>query len=216
MRTKKVLIADRDPLFIKGLIVLINENIPELNVECTENTLCGLIDRLKNQRFDLVIFSSNLEDYREINLKKLKISANKAYFLFIIKASITNRLQDFQAMGMNGFIMREWNEDDYLSSIRLVLQNGYVYNNIPQTNTNQVSEINGHYHECHGKIELTEKQKEVLTLLSKGWNCKQIAKELFLSPRTIENHVNNMKQKLEAHNNVQLVGKAYKLRILKI
>ncbi len=52
---------------------------------------------------------------------------------------------------------------------------------------------------------LTERETEVLRLVAKGMSYKQIAGRLFLSHRTVQNHVQNTLRKLQLHNRVQLV-----------
>jgi DNA-binding NarL/FixJ family response regulator len=53
--------------------------------------------------------------------------------------------------------------------------------------------------------QLTERETEVLRLVAKGLSYKQIAERLFLSHRTVQNHVQNTLRKLQLHNRVQLV-----------
>ena len=52
---------------------------------------------------------------------------------------------------------------------------------------------------------LTERETEILRLVAKGLPYKQIAEQLFLSHRTVQNHVQNTLTKLQLHNRVQLV-----------
>jgi DNA-binding NarL/FixJ family response regulator len=52
---------------------------------------------------------------------------------------------------------------------------------------------------------LTDRETEVLRLVAKGMSYKQIAEKLFLSHRTVQNHVWNTLSKLQLHNRVELV-----------
>jgi DNA-binding NarL/FixJ family response regulator len=52
---------------------------------------------------------------------------------------------------------------------------------------------------------LTDRETEVLRLVAKGMSYKQIADQLFLSHRTVQNHVWNTLSKLQLHNRVELV-----------
>ncbi len=52
---------------------------------------------------------------------------------------------------------------------------------------------------------LSDRETEVLRLVAKGLSYKQIAERLFLSHRTVQNHVQNTLRKLQLHNRVQLV-----------
>jgi DNA-binding NarL/FixJ family response regulator len=53
--------------------------------------------------------------------------------------------------------------------------------------------------------ELTPREVEVLRLVATGMSYKEIAAELFLSHRTVQNHVQNTLGKLHLHNRVELV-----------
>jgi DNA-binding NarL/FixJ family response regulator len=55
-----------------------------------------------------------------------------------------------------------------------------------------------------GTPRLTERETEVLRLVAKGMSYKQIAERLFLSHRTVQNHVQNTLNKLQLHNRVEL------------
>ena len=53
--------------------------------------------------------------------------------------------------------------------------------------------------------ELTEREIEVLRLVATGMSYKEIAAELVISHRTVQNHVQNTLGKLHMHNRVELV-----------
>jgi DNA-binding NarL/FixJ family response regulator len=53
--------------------------------------------------------------------------------------------------------------------------------------------------------QLTDRETEVLRLVSRGLTAKQIATRLVLSHRTVENHIQNTLRKLQLHNRAELV-----------
>ncbi|EWT05976.1 response regulator receiver protein [Intrasporangium chromatireducens Q5-1] len=53
--------------------------------------------------------------------------------------------------------------------------------------------------------ELTDRETEILTYVATGMGYKEIAAALFLSHRTVQNHVQNILGKLQMHNRVELV-----------
>jgi DNA-binding NarL/FixJ family response regulator len=55
------------------------------------------------------------------------------------------------------------------------------------------------------RLGLTERETEVLRLVATGMTYKQIAAHLFISHRTVQNHVQNTLGKLQLHNRVELV-----------
>lgn len=56
-----------------------------------------------------------------------------------------------------------------------------------------------------GTARLTERESDVLTLVVEGLTARQIATRLVLSPRTVENHVQNVLRKLHLPNRAALV-----------
>ena len=58
---------------------------------------------------------------------------------------------------------------------------------------------------CRERLGLTERETEVLRLVATGMTYKQIAAHLFISHRTVQNHVQNTLSKLHLHNRVELV-----------
>ncbi len=64
------------------------------------------------------------------------------------------------------------------------------------------------------RLQLTEREQEVLGLIVKGYSNLEIAKALHLSVSTIKTHVSNLYSKLEVKRRGQAIGKARKLRIV--
>ena len=60
------------------------------------------------------------------------------------------------------------------------------------------------------KITLSERETEILEQLSKGITNKRIAENLIISPFTVKRHIENIYQKLQSHNRIELLDKARK------
>ena len=65
------------------------------------------------------------------------------------------------------------------------------------------------------KILLTARELEVLNLLSQGCSSKEISQKLFISPNTVEYHRKQLLRKTCAKNVAQLIGIAFRLKLLK-
>ncbi len=63
--------------------------------------------------------------------------------------------------------------------------------------------------------QLTQRQQECLYCLVTGMTIKQIATELGLSPRTVEHHIESIKNKLRCNSRSELIAKALKLQFIK-
>ena len=57
---------------------------------------------------------------------------------------------------------------------------------------------------------LSEREQEVLQLISQGSSNKKISESLYLSESTVKNHLRNILDKLHLQNRMQLIAFAYK------
>jgi DNA-binding CsgD family transcriptional regulator len=57
-------------------------------------------------------------------------------------------------------------------------------------------------------LPMSERELEVLAAMARGLSSKQCALELGIAPRTVERHVENLRNKLNARNKPHLVAKA--------
>ncbi len=63
---------------------------------------------------------------------------------------------------------------------------------------------------------LTEREMEVLKLVAKGMNNRDIAKDLFISENTVKNHIRNILEKLHLHSRMEAVVYAVREKLLEI
>ena len=69
--------------------------------------------------------------------------------------------------------------------------------------------------EKHTNNKITNREKEVISLMYKGLNYNEIANQLNISPATVRKHIENIYRKLEAHNKIEAFHKCTEKKILK-
>jgi DNA-binding NarL/FixJ family response regulator len=111
--------------------------------------------------------------------------------------------------GASGFLLKDIEPEDLRKAVRIVaageaLLAPAVTRRLLESFTRSMSP------ERMDLVEgLTEREREVLTLVGKGRSNDQIAEELFLSPTTVKTHVNRTMTKLGVHDRAGLVVVAY-------
>ncbi len=64
--------------------------------------------------------------------------------------------------------------------------------------------------------KLTEREMQVLRLVARGMNNRDIAKELFISDNTVKNHVRNILEKLQIHSRMEAVMVAVRAKLIEL
>jgi len=65
------------------------------------------------------------------------------------------------------------------------------------------------YQNAHGEcLEMSQRELDVLDCIARGLSSKQCGRELGIASRTVERHVENLRNKLNARNKPHLVAKA--------
>jgi two-component system, NarL family, response regulator DevR len=91
--------------------------------------------------------------------------------------------------GASGYLLKHVSRADLLRSIRLVASgHSLIDTNTAKQAMERLAQIPG--------SELTEREREVLTLVARGYTNKQIADTLFVSEKTARNHVSHILDKL--------------------
>lgn len=70
------------------------------------------------------------------------------------------------------------------------------------------------FQEPKEELSLTKRETEILEQIAKGLNYNQIGENLFISPKTVRKHIENIYQKLQVHSKLEAVQKAVKNRII--
>lgn len=112
--------------------------------------------------------------------------------------------------GADSYILKDTKPEKIYETIKDTLQGGAVMSpSIAVKTLNLLKNIYFPITPTEGvEITLTEREIEVLEQLSKGFNNKAIATSLYISPFTVKRHIENIYQKLHAHNRIDLVEKA--------
>jgi len=110
------------------------------------------------------------------------------------------------AAGASGAIMKSAENSELIAAIR----------KIAAGQTSVSSEIQSLIDTDPPVTGLTGRQTEVLQSLSRGLTNKDIATQLNISPRSVDEHVNNILTKLGAANRVEAVGIALRKHLLRI
>lgn len=112
--------------------------------------------------------------------------------------------------GADGYLVKQLKRDDLIESLDLILANQKVFDgNIMDRDT-------GGDHFNRINLPITKREEEVFILTVMGYSQKDIAERLSISVKTVENHRQNIGEKLGTHKRYEWVEKARKSNVFQI
>ncbi|HEL9638953.1 TPA: response regulator transcription factor [Streptococcus suis] len=105
--------------------------------------------------------------------------------------------------GARGYMLKTSSADEILAAIRKVALGEYAI----ETEVEKKVEHHKRHPDLHD--DLTAREREILTLLAKGYDNQRIANESFISLKTVKTHVSNILSKLAVSDRTQAVVYAF-------
>lgn len=197
---------------IKVLIVddhrLISEAWSSLLKDAPDIQVCGLADSEETAfsqsmvyKPDIVLMDINLGAGSGLNAaQKIFDSLPKTRVIGLSLHDDITYVKKFLSIGAKGYLTKNTTKSELIKAIHAVYK-GEVFIAAEIKDRYFTSLLNVDDSE---KKELTMKEIEIVKLISKGLTSKDIADQLFVSPRTVETHRHNILKKLDLPNAAQL------------
>jgi DNA-binding NarL/FixJ family response regulator len=121
-------------------------------------------------------------------------------------------------IGANGYVLKDSEADSLIKAIRDVGRGKtYIQPSIATVLVKDSQNMNNENNKEFMKVNsLTKREYEVLILIAEGLNNRDIAEKLFISEKTVKNHVSNIFKKLEVNDRIQAAIFAFRNNIKKI
>lgn len=198
----KIIIADDHLLIAETWATLINMD-PEFEVVKVYDNTKNLVDEITAVKPDIAILDINIHPFSGIEATKMikKLAPGTK----IIGVSMHNQPSFAKKMirnGATGYVTKNSTKNEMYDAIRSVIKGEkYICAEIQKNITHQLL-----LDEEDNKLsKLTEREIEIIKLIKDGYTNKEIAKTLFLSPRTVETHRARILKKLDIKNSLSLV-----------
>src|SRR4249920_3162847 len=110
--------------------------------------------------------------------------------------------------GASGFLSKDEAAEDLLAAARSAAEGEVLID--PTTLTRLLAQVSHEREQERDALrllgDLTDREREILQLLARGKRNDDIAKELFISPQTVQTHVRNILGKLRVHSKLEAVA----------
>lgn len=212
-----VMLVDDHKLLRQGLKQIL-ELEEDINVVSQAGDGEEAIEKAQKYNPDIILLDINMPKVNGIEtLRRLKDLGINSKIIILTIYDDREYLFETMKIGASGYVLKDSDADSLIKAIKDVNHGKtYIQPSIASVLVEELNEKNkkdGDY----AKIEsLTKREYEVLTLVAEGLNNKEIASKLFISEKTVKNHVSNIFKKIKVNDRIQAAIFAFKNNIKKI
>ncbi|MEU3827463.1 response regulator transcription factor [Streptomyces sp. NPDC029080] len=210
--TVRVVLADDQPLVRSGLRVIMADH-PDLEVVGEAATGAEAVRLVSDIGPDVVVMDIRMPGMDGIEATRL-ITAGPATTRVLVLTTFDEDDHVYGALraGASGFVVKDMALDDILAAIRVVAAGDALI--APGVTRRLIADFVGRPAAARERSArpvggITEREREVLTLVGRGRSNTEIAEDLFITVATAKSHVSRLLTKLGARDRVQLVITAY-------
>ena len=200
----KVVIVDDSSDLSEGLQIALKEHDDEFICIGAFSDAESAVKNVETLLPDVILMDINLPGISGIEaVKKIKRSLPKTDIIMLTVFAEDKTVFDSLCAGACGYITKNTTPEQILDAIRDVSKGGSPMS--PRIARMVVGSFRNFI-----VSSLTEREQEVLTLLSKGNSYKMVAELLFISHDTVRFHIKNIYKKLEVHSLPEAFAKVKK------
>lgn len=215
----RVLVVDDHALFRRGLQMVLEQE-PDIEVVGEAADGAEAVDRAADALPDIVLMDVRMPRRGGIDAcTAIKDAVPSAKIIMLTISDEEADLYEAIKAGAMGYLLKEISIEEVATAIRAVHSGQSLIS--PTMAAKLLTEFaamikRGGERQPVASPRLTDREMEVLKLVAKGLNNRDIAKALFISENTVKNHIRNMLEKLQLHSRMEAVVYAVREKLLEI
>ena len=205
-----VLVVDDHQLFAAGLARLLADepDITVLGIATSGAQALEMVDRLQPQ---VVLTDYLMPDQDGVTVTAQIKARNPTIMVVMLTGSADDRtlLSAIEA-GCSGFLTKDRAVGEVAAAVRAAAVGESLIS--PAMLARLLPKLKPSHRSLGA--DLTEREREILGMLARGWTNRAIGEHLFLSVNTIRNYVQSILTKLDAHSKLEAVATAVREKII--
>lgn len=206
----KVSIVEDIKMIREGLKILINGN-EELTCIGAYESVEDLLEEIVKNPPDVILMDIQLPGISGIEgVKRVKEILPKINIVMLTVHEDNKNIFEALMSGAAGYLLKTTSPSQIVDSIKDAHEGGSPMNSNIANKVINLMRIAHAEKDFESKIELSERETDILKRISNGEGYKFIADELFISIHTVRYHIRNIYEKLQVHNQSEAVSKAFR------
>jgi len=211
----RVLVVDDQELFRRGLIMLLSG---DTDIEVVGEAADGVTatDLAITTAPDVILLDVRMP--RRTGVEACRAIKEAVPATKIIMLTVSDEEADLYESvknGAAGYLLKDSSIEEVAQAIRVVNEGqSLISPSMAVKLIDEFKQMSKPEREQGPALRLTERELEVLRLVAKGLNNREVAKELFISENTVKNHVRNILEKLQLHSRMEAVMYAMREKLL--
>jgi DNA-binding NarL/FixJ family response regulator len=208
----KILVYEDNPQLREGLTMLINGS-DGFEVLASFKNCNNVLSEIQEYRPDVILMDIDMPGTNGLaGLKQIRLVNNDVKILMLTVFDDNKNVFEAISNGANGYVLKKTPPAKLLEYIQEAQSGG-----APMTSSiaTQVLRMFSSFHSEHGEdYNLSDREKQVLSLLVNGYSYKMIASEMFIAIDTVRSHIKKIYEKLHVNSKSEAVAKAFKDRLV--
>jgi two-component system NarL family response regulator len=215
----RVLVVDDHALFRRGLEMVLEQE-PDIEVVGEASDGAEALEQAIETTPDVVLMDVRMPRRGGIDAcTAIKDAVPSTKIIMLTISDEEADLYDAIKAGAMGYLLKEISIEEVASAIRAVHGGQSLIS--PSMASKLLNEFASMIKRTDERQQvptprLTDREMEVLRLVAKGLNNRDIAKQLYISENTVKNHIRNILEKLQLHSRMEAVVYAVREKLLEI
>ncbi|CAB4959509.1 unannotated protein [freshwater metagenome] len=210
-----MLVVDDQELFRRGLIMLLSG---DSDIEVVGEAADGVTatDLAVTTAPDVILLDVRMPRRTGVEAcRAIKEAVPSAKIIMLTVSDEEADLYESVKNGASGYLLKDSSIEEVAQAVRVVNEGqSLISPSMAVKLIDEFKQMSKPEREQGPALKLTERELEVLRLVAKGLNNREVAKELFISENTVKNHVRNILEKLQLHSRMEAVMYAMREKLL--
>ena len=211
MSVVKVLITDDHQIIIDGLKSLL-EDKEQIKVIAEASNGKEALDTLDLIQVDVVLMDIDMPILNGIEAtKKIKAEYPETKVIILSMYKESGLIKTLIKIGADGYLLKNSDKDELVDAItRVASGQQYFSSDVTMSLLDKTPDKTSQFQPDKRVSELTQREIEILKLITEGLSNKEIGDKLFISHRTVDSHRTNLMKKIGVNNIAGLIRFAIK------